>query len=351
MKSILQKISIGLFLVSLNSCVTTSDSTNATGDTSVVKSESSVLVAAGFSQPQMAPKSQADFRADTSSKNPAVRMKALLATGQEKLAIQDARDFLRKNPNDLLGLEIMALGHALMKDFQQASYYANRLISLQESHASAWNILGMATVLEKSAGYDKYRRAIQHFQKSYDYGHRAAGLNLAEVYLLTGNAQQAQPIYQAITASCSKCVSAHIGAGIAANRLNQYAVAKGSFEKALRLAPGHEKALYHLALTERNGFQNLAGAAKHLEQLIADSSDLGAKERAQALLRQIKGEVPASDRVAANKEGAEIKSQQKRNDPKSTPSELSMPVEGSEDAEMMLIEANSEEATSEEAPE
>ncbi len=329
MKTMIKTSCVVLGILSLASCTTTSGEQNTT-----LSKDNMVVYSAGSQEPRQAPKSQTAFQKDAQGKDPVKKMKALLALGQWKTAIAEAEAFLRNNPSSPQALETLALGYSLNKDFERGAYYAKQLLRTNEQDAVALNILGMREVLSSGYGYGKFRAALALFERSFALGHQAAGLNLGETYLITGAADKALPIYSQIVDACSNCIDANIGQGIAANRLQQYDLAKSSFEKALSLDENNEKARYHLALVERNGFNNLPAAEKHLEMLLASSHMPAAKERAQALLRQIKGEAPVSTRIAANK---------KQEKSKATTQE----VEASQDknideANFLLIEAEKE---------
>lgn len=329
MQTMIKTSLMTLSILGLASCTTTSAEQPTT-----LANDNMVVFSSGGTAPRQAPKSQSAFQKDAMGKDPVKKMKALLAMGQWKTAIAEAEAHLRAFPANRDALETLALGYSLGKDFERGSYYAELLIRDAEPNAVALNILGMREALSSSHGYGKFRRAIDLFQRSFDLGHQAAGLNLGETYLITGAADKALPVYSQIVDSCKTCIDATIGQGIAANRLQQYDLAKSSFEKALSLDENNEKARYHLALVERNGFNNLKAAEKHLQHLLASSNMSTAKERAQALLRQIKGEEPIRTRLASNKKQQDAHSKVQPADPSH--------AESTDDANFLLIEAEKE---------
>ena len=255
---------------------------------------------------------------------PGVRqMYAILATGDWQGSLSHARAWLKKNPGDIDALTVMAASQALGKRYDLAGYYAKLIEKTNPGNADALNILGLTEMVGSGNRYADYKRAMEFFQRAHEASGTqiAAGLNLAHLQLELGNAQTARQTFQAVASRCGDCAPATLGYGVAASRSKDYAAAEDAFNRILRKNPNHSAAAFHLALLNKNGYNKKQKAEDILQKLIAntDIKDRQVKERAGAVLRQLKAEqdrttAVASDGKAKNTEASKTEDESTANE-------------------------------------
>lgn len=235
------------------------------------------------------------------------RMFGALAVGEWEAAATSARKYLAGHPGDKSALVTLVAALSYGKRYDLASYYAGLLESSAPNNADALNVKGLAVMLAANNRLADYRRAETYFKKSLESSpdEVAAGLNLGHLYLEMGNANAAGLTFDQVTARCGECTDALIGAGLAAGRQGQWEKALETWNKVLSKHPSHSRALYHLALVHRNGYNDNDRAEKILRQLLAnhDKGERLLHDRADATLRVI-----VSEKESHRKRAASLKS-------------------------------------------
>jgi tetratricopeptide (TPR) repeat protein len=229
------------------------------------------------------------------------KLYAMLATGDSDSAVSHARDFLAKNPGNLDGLNVLAAGLVLERNWQLAGYYAGMIEKQSPGSPEALNIRGIAAMLTANNTHADYLRAIDLLQKAHDSSETqiAAGLNLGHLQLEMGNAQGALAVFKTVVDRCDDCSSALVGQGVAASRTKNWDIARESFERVIKQNQRHFEARFHLAMVMRNGFNDKKGAEDILAKLLNDpaNDNRWVKERASSALRKMRGELDESERT------------------------------------------------------
>lgn len=235
------------------------------------------------------------------STNEVSRLYAMLATGDSDSAVSHARAFLAKNPGNLDGLNVLAAGLVLGRNWQLAGYYAGMIEKRSPGSGEALNIRGLAAMLTANNTHADFIRAAELLQKAHDSSENqiAAGLNLGHLQLEMGNAQAALAVFQTVVNRCDECSPALVGQGVAASRTRNWDIARGSFEKVIKQNPKHFEARFHLAMVMRNGFNDKKGAEDILAKILNDpaNDNRWVKERASSALRKMRGELDESERA------------------------------------------------------
>ena len=187
-----------------------------------------------------------------------------------------------------------------------AAYYAKQLERRSPGHPGALNIRGLAILLTPNNRVKDFQHAATLFREAFASEEEiAAGMNLGHLALELGDAAEAKDVFAEVRRRCNECNAGVLGYGIASSRLRDFEGARKALQTILAKSPSHSRALFHLAIIERNGFNNNKMASEHLEKLLASSSkrNLDLKERAQTVLRVINGEATTQERQSlANSE-------------------------------------------------
>lgn len=236
------------------------------------------------------------------SKQALPRIHGALATGEADAAVDLARAYLAKHPGDLHGLTLLAAALAMARSYEMADYYASLVLKTQPENAAALNIRGIAVMMKPRNKTADFRLAVEYFQRalSAEPTQIAAGMNLGSLQLELGDARAASSTFDDVVRRCGGCTEALMGQGIAAARSQEFDKAKTAFESVLAKNSRHPGALYQLALVHKNGFNNRKQAEKHLFALLNDpqgQADQAMKERAQSVLRAMKGEKDIQERA------------------------------------------------------
>jgi tetratricopeptide (TPR) repeat protein len=241
------------------------------------------------------------------SKDPLMRIKAALATGEAQTAEEEARAYLAAHPADPEAFSMLAAALAMSERYELAAYYADEARRLKVGGTGLLNIKGLATAAGANRSLRDYQAAASMFRAAFDGDPNevAAGLNLGSLYLEMGQPAPAGEVFGQVAERCDQCVPALMGRGVSALRLKRYDDAKEQFTLVLKASPEHPGALFNLAMVERQGFGNSKKAEAHLLTLLRSKKrpSLAMRERAQAYLRMIKGEFSKEERtgIAAEK--------------------------------------------------
>lgn len=220
----------------------------------------------------------------------AQKMVALLATGEAEDAIEEAKRFLAIQPGNKMALTVLTAALVMARKYDLAAYYAKHLEEASGGSSEALNVKALAIMLAAQSRLSEYRRAEKIFRESLDASAKevAAGLNLGRLYLEIGDARKAAGVFDLVSSRCNSCEEALLGVGISAARLKQYDKAKDTWESVLSKNPKSHRALYHLALVYKNGYNDYDQAEKILRGLIEDDSvNKLLQERANATMRSV----------------------------------------------------------------
>ena len=235
----------------------------------------------------------------SNSKSSLAKAEAALATGESAAAVGLARNFLKNRPGDSDALLILASALALERNYDLAAYYAKQVERGSPGHPGALNIRGLAILLAPNNRVKDYQTAATLFREAFGNSEEiAAGMNLGHLALELGDATEAEDVFGEVRRRCNQCNASLLGFGIASSRLQHFDAARKALRAILAKSPSHSRALFHLAIIERNGFGNNKEASKYLEKLLAtrNSQNLDLKERAQTVLRVINGEATVGER-------------------------------------------------------
>ena len=230
-----------------------------------------------------------------------LKMYAALGAREWNAASKDARHYLLRHPGDATATRVLAISLAMSGKYQLANWYAKRLQKKRPDSGTARNIRALAILNRSNPRGKDFRLAIRLLGEAFDSSSRevAAGLNLGYLLLETGNASRAGRIFATVRDRCDDCLESLLGLGAASVRTKNYKTAKSAYETILDDNPEQSLALYRLALVEKNGFNNRAGAKEHLKKILSDTSsgNMRIKRRANTLLRQLQArdEAPEPD--------------------------------------------------------
>jgi tetratricopeptide (TPR) repeat protein len=238
----------------------------------------------------------------SNAKGPLTKARAALATGEADAAANLARSYLAKNPGNTDALIVLAGALAMSRKYELAAYYAGLVDKAQPGHPVALNIKGLATMLSPNSRATDLRLASEYFKASFSANDAqiAAGLNLGYLQLEQGDAAAALDTFKEVERRCQECMPSLMGVGVAANRVGKYDLARDSFQTVLDKKPNNGAALYHLALVYKKGYNDKKQAEKTLSKLLANqaSGDAYMREKAQTVLREIKGQADIEQRTA-----------------------------------------------------
>lgn len=264
--------------------------------------QSTVVIQAGQSDPVVASHDRRYWLDLRQKKDVQARLRGALATGEGEAAVQLAKARLAKHPGDPEATAELAAALVLTRNYELAAYYASQLDRLQPGNPIARNIRGLATMLGSKARMADFRRAEADFQQAFDADATqiAPGLNLGNLQLELGNAGGASQTFARVVERCGQCTPGLMGLGIALSRSQQWPKAEAAFQSVLARNPKHAAALYNLALVYKNGYHNKDKAEKCLFALLNDSrtKNVALRERAQVVLRIMKGEASQEERTA-----------------------------------------------------
>ena len=317
---------LGLMLATV-ACVTWNR--NEKGETSQASGEA-VVGQIGSSNTVVSKRPRAYWLSKRNSKDLMGRLKGALATGDADAAETLARSYLAQHPGDAEGFAMLSSALMLGKKYELAAFYAEEAERAQPGKSRSLNIKGLAMVHGTHRNIQDYQAALAMFKKAFEANDKeiAAGLNLGGLYLEMGNPVAASEIFGKVADRCGGCVPALMGQGTGLSRAQKYAEAVQAFDGVLKASPNHPGALYHLALIQKNGFKNLRKAETHLYAVIQNKNPQHAqvRERAQSLLREIKGEATTEERstLASDSEDIPVVSSTEKSSPKADEAELLM---------------------------
>jgi len=249
-----------------------------TGDSEVVKGTASLTdtvqqISAG--KPVVSSVANNRWVELRNSNDPVAKMMATLATDDWQSAVALAHNHLEKNPGNQDGLTVLVAALALGKKYDLSTYYARKLEKLFPNSSLAFNVQGLTLMLGAHNRIADYRRAKSFFQKAIETnpGEIAAALNLGHLALEMGNAEEASQAFDKAASRCGNCTHALVGQGIAYARLGNWDRAAGSFERVLKAFPDHSRALFHLALVHKNGYNDRNKAESYLRKLLQTAGD------------------------------------------------------------------------------
>lgn len=284
----------------LAACTTSGKKTAGEGDLAKSTGES-VVQQQGRTEPVVSQHERKYWLDMRQSKGILPRIDGALATGEATAALDLARGYLAKHPGEPRAMMALSAALVMNRSYDLAAYYAGLVEKQQPGNAAALNVKGMAAMLTPKARLADFQKAIGFFQAALDADatHVAAGLNLGSLYLELGNAKAAGEVFAKTVQRCDDCTAALMGHGIAMARSQQKEKAVKSFEAVLARHGRHTGAMYQLALVYKNGYNDRKKAEKYLFQILAEKSpaDQYAKERAQTVLRVLKGEASSEERT------------------------------------------------------
>ncbi len=220
-------------------------------------------------------------------------MFALLATGEWDAAVGEARQYLASHPGHKRALTVLVAALVYGRKFDLAAYYAKQLEKVAPNSSEVFNIKGISVMMAAQNRLVELRRAEKLFRQALDASSSdiAAGLNLGHLYLEIGDARAANLVFDSMSSRCNSCVEALIGVGISSERTRQYEKAGDAWNQILKENPSNHRALYHLALIRKNGYNDYDQAENILKKLLKDDScERLLKERAQVTLKVIANE-------------------------------------------------------------
>jgi tetratricopeptide (TPR) repeat protein len=270
-------------------CITTSSKTanQAVPDSAVV------VMRSGKSAPVMSNMERSSWvNIHKQSKDASQRMQAALGAGEAKVAISEAHATLRQNPKHAGALNVLVIGYAMEMQYEKSQMYAQLYERYHGPTSTTLNARGVATLFRPNVSTGDLKQAASLFEQAFAQSGEevAAGLNLGNLYLEIGDSKRAQEIFSAVKSRCKNCYEARLGYGIALSRNRQFTDAKAEFEGILRSQPNDTEVLYRLALVEKNGYNDINKAKKHLRKLIAEGGKDGAAYRqAYVFLQRLEG--------------------------------------------------------------
>jgi tetratricopeptide (TPR) repeat protein len=264
--------------------------------------KNTVVIQAGQTDPVVAGHDRQYWLDLRQQKDLNARMRGALATGEAESVVNLARARLAKHPGDAEALTMLAASLALTRNYDLAAYYASQLEKVQPGSPVALNIKGLAAMLMPRARMADFRMAQAYFQQAFnaDGSQIAPGLNLGNLQLELGNAAGASQTFASVAGRCDHCTAALMGLGVSSSRAGEFDKAKAAFQAVLAKNPNHAGALYNLALVYQNGYNDNKQAETYLFKLLNDSrtKNVAMREKAQVVLRMIKGEANTDDRRA-----------------------------------------------------
>ena len=323
----LSLVSIVGFMTATVGCVTWNR--NEKGETSQAAG-AAVVGQIGSSNMVVSKRPRTYWLSMRNSKDLMARLKGALATGDADAAETLARSYLAQHPGDAEGFAMLSSALMLGKKYELAAFYADEAERAQPGRSRSLNIKGLAMVHGTHRNIQDYQAALSMFKKAFDANDKeiAAGLNLGGLYLEMGNPLAAAEIFGKVADRCGGCVPALMGQGTGFSRAQKYSEAVQAFDSVLKASPNHPGALYHLALVQKNGFKNLRKAETHLYAVIQNKNPQHAqvRERAQSLLREIKGEATTEERstLASESDDIPVPPSGKKSSPKADDAELLM---------------------------
>lgn len=229
------------------------------------------------------------------------KLAGALATGEGEASVQLAKAYLAKNPGDVPAMTMLAQALAMTRNYDLADYYAMLALRKEPSNAAALNIRGLAMMLGSNRTVLDYHKAQNYFRQALDAepSHVAAGLNGGHLALELGNPEAASTLFQQVVQRCGDCTPGLMGWGVALSRTGKHAEAASAFEKVLAKSQNNPRALYNLALVYKNGYNDGKRAEGYLHTLLDSSrtKDVALREKAQTVLRMIKGEAAREERT------------------------------------------------------
>lgn len=276
------------------------------GDGHDAAPKSVVVVQAGRANPAVSSQPRRYWLGLRQSRSLLPRAQGALASGEAAAAVDLARSHLEKHPGDLNAMGLLASALAATRKYELADYYASLIERQAPEDARALNIRGVALLMRPRNNVADYHAAMEYFQRAFQANGQelAAGLNLGSLQLELGSSAAAEATFATVVKRCSDCSAGLMGYGMAAARNKNFGKAKEAFAAVLTDNPNHAAAHYHLALVEKNGYNDKKQAEKHLFAIInagAKMPDIELKERAHTVLRMMKGEREGREAIADNK--------------------------------------------------
>lgn len=294
------------FALAAQACTTFGHKKGGGDDDGLAKSQDAVVTQVARLDPVVSNHDRKYWLDLRGSKALVPRLQGALATGEAEAAVGLAKAWLAQHPGDVQGMTMLAAALAMSRKYDLAAYYASLVEKAQPGNGTALNIKGLAIMLSPNRKVADYRVAMEYFKQAYeaDASQIAPALNLASLQLELGNAGGAAATFEAAAARCDRCNASLMGMGIAYSRARQFDKAKGAFQDVLAKNPNHAGALYNLALVHRNGYNDNKQAEKYLFALLNDSrtKNTDLKERAQTVLRRMKGEKTSDERMIADED-------------------------------------------------
>ena len=267
----------------------------------LIQEGSPLVIQVGHDNPEVSPHERAYWLQQRQGKSILGRMNGNLATGEAENAVLLAKARLAEHPGEAQALGLLVSALVMARNYEMANYYASMLEQVQPGSAIALNAKGLARALAPASKAADYAQAAVYFQQAMDSDQTqvAAGLNLGYLQLEVGNASAAAATFKVVGSRCQNCIASLLGAGIALARSRQFPAAVSVFNDILSQRPNHAVALYNLALVYKNGYNNKAKAEAYLVAVLRDSrtQDRALRDRAQLVLRQLKGQASSSERI------------------------------------------------------
>jgi tetratricopeptide (TPR) repeat protein len=230
------------------------------------------------------------------------KLQSQLAAGDWQKAVEGAKVYLRKRPNDPEALMVIAAGNAVGRRFEMAGYYAQVVLKIQPGNSDAMNLIGLRIMMATGNRRADYQDAITWFQKSIDTDSAqiAAALNLGHLQLELGASAEAIGPFKSASERCQQCDRAMLGYGIALSRANRGEDALSTFESLLKKNPINGEGKYQLAMVYKNNLQNPKKAQSILQDLVSDADgsfkdSAPAKRQANIVLRMLKAQDRSGD--------------------------------------------------------
>jgi cytochrome c-type biogenesis protein CcmH/NrfG len=289
-----------------SACVTTKSGGDGVVDVaSSLSAGDAVVIQSGRSEPVFSARGDtAWIQANTKSDSVLRRAEGALASGEGSQAEDLARDYLQQHPGDATGLLYLANALVVQQKYQLAAYYAGLGLRAAPGDANLVNIQALSVYMNSNGHMDDIQKAERMFTEAINSSSQqvAAGLNLGRLYMAIGKADRAAEVFQTVRNRCN-CVAGWLGEGVANIRLKKFSAANYALDQAHRIAPRDPVVMYQVALVRRAGYNDKVGATRSLETVLAsnDPKYRNLREKAQSMLRQIRGEAELDERIAAGK--------------------------------------------------
>lgn len=166
-----------------------------------------------------------------------------LKSGDPGGAVSSLEEVLRRDPTHIPSMINLARAYVDLEQYDQAESTIDKAIASDSANAEAHLVRGrvMQSIGNSEEAISSYRRAIQ-----LDQHNPFAYNNLALIYIQDGTYSEAIPLLEKGIQQKNDVVFFHNNLGIAYEGTGDLFKAEESFQEALNINPGYEKALVNL---------------------------------------------------------------------------------------------------------